>query len=609
MLNNIKNDNHSFLFKLFVYENRNLAASYIEEIGINEIQINQIDDNGNNLLNNFLYSLDKNRKEKSLPYKRKIISPSSLGSFVDLREEGDDSLYIIEYLINHGSDLKIKNVFDYNTVDLLYILNFWLLIDKYNIEHIDINNLKVKIFENGLPLPIHYVAIMKNNTESIERFIKMGVDFDLIDNDNKFSVQYAKKVETLQTFIDCVNKDNISNNYSNILKSWEYVQTSELLKMSDLLSSRIKQNNILKINENNVLISILSQASRKKDFNEYLKTNDINIGDYLLDIKNPYCDDKKISLLLTSSLTLINNYIYNTTVLNEIIKKTENLFYESIPGIPDFMFLFINSYVYEVKKKKEKLQTNITKELFLKSICNHLNIQYKINETLSIKDSETLLKFLIQQTKLILSLNNDNFFIKHEVLINHLYEALEQFLCDEIYFKNDKDYYSNNKLNSPLIYSDNYLSLKEGDKYLYEIFLHLLVEICLRRSEFYQYGNLKLEHLNQLLSQTRYSSRYKDLKYLNSIGIEVGEAYLLSIAVSKTKLYNNNEVILDILVNNNTIDYNEKNEKILSLILDNNNVDLPLKSRIEFLFNVIKEKSIINKKLTHTTSEHKKKRL
>lgn len=131
----------------------------------------------------------------------------------------------------------------------------------------------------------------------------------------------------------------------------------------------------------------------------------------------------------------------------------------------------------------------------------------------------------------------------------------------------------------------------------------------MRRSEFYQYGNLKLEHLNQLLSQTRYSSRFKDLKYLNSIGVEVGEAYLLSIAVSKTKLYNNNEVILDILINNNTIDYNQKNEKILSLILDNNNVDLPLKSRIEFLFNVIKEKSIINKKLTHTTSEHKKKRL
>lgn len=609
MLNNIKNDNHSFLFKLFIYENRNLAASYLEEIGINEDIINQTDDNGNTLLNNFLYSLDKNRKEKSLSYQTKIISPSPLGYSVNPREEGDDTLYIIQYLIDNSSDLKIKNIFDFNTIDLLYILNFWYLIDKYNIQHDNINHLRVKVFENGLPLPIHYVAIMKNNQESIERFIKMGLDFNVVDNEGKFSVEYAKNAGTLQTFIDYVNKDNISNNYSNILKSWEYVQTSELLKMSDLLLLKVNQNNISKINENNVLISILSQASRKKEFNEYLKKNNINICDYLVDIKNPYSDNRKISLLLTSSLTLINNYIYNTTVLNEIIKKTGNLFYESIPGIPDFMFLFINSYVYEVKKKKEKLQTNITKEFFLKSICSYLGIQYKINETLSLKDSEILLKFIIKQTKLILSLNNDNFFIKHEVLINHLYEALEQFLCDEIYFKNDKDYYSNNKLSNPLIYSDNYLSLKEGDKYLYEIFLHLLVEICLRRSEFYQYGNLKLEHLNQLLSQTRYSSRFKDLKYLNSIGVEVGEAYLLSIAVSKTKLYNNNEVILDILINNNTIDYNQKNEKILSLILDNNNVDLPLKSRIEFLFNVIKEKSIINKKLTHTTSEHKKKRL
>lgn len=609
MLTNIKNDNHSFLFQLFIYENRNLAASYLEEIGIDKEQINQTDDNGNTLLNNFLYSLDKNRKEKSSSYKRKIISPLQLKGNIHQREEGNDTLYIIEYLINSGADLNIKNMFDYNTKDLLYILNFWYIIDKYNIKHENINHLNVKVFENGLPLPIHYVAIMKNNTESIDRFIKMDLNFDVIDKEGKFSVQYAKKLETLEAFINYVNKDNIEDNYSNILKSWEYLETSELLKMSDLLSSKVNNNNISKINENNVLISILSQTSRKKDFNEYLKTNNINICDYLLDIKNPYSDNKKISLLLTSSLTLINNYIYNTTVLNEIIKKTDNLFYESIPGIPDFMFLFINSYVYEVKKKKEKLQTNITKEFFLKSICAYLNIQYKINETLSLKDSETLLNFIINQTNLILSLDNDNFFIKHEILINHLYEALEQFLCDEIYFKNDKDYYSNNKLNSPLIYSDNYLSLKKGDKYLYEIFLHLLVEICLRRSEFYQYGNLKLEHLNQLLSQTRCNSRFKDLTYLNSIGVEVGEAYLLSIAVSKTKLYNNNEVILDILINNNTIDYNEKNEKILSLILDNNNVDLPLKSRIELLFNVIKEKNIINKKLINTTKEHNKKRL
>lgn len=104
MLNNIKNDNHSFLFKLFIYENRNLAASYLEEFGINKELINQTDDNGNTLLNNFLYSLDKNRKEKSLSYQTKIISPSPLEHSVNPRVEGDDTLYIIQHLIDNSSD-------------------------------------------------------------------------------------------------------------------------------------------------------------------------------------------------------------------------------------------------------------------------------------------------------------------------------------------------------------------------------------------------------------------------------------------------------------------------------------------------------------------------